>query len=168
MRLLAPPVLARLALSLLAFAVGNVDAVAAQLTPSAPRGPTADSADIAAASHAFSQAYVAGDTATLAALYTEDAVLLPPEREVRGRAAIARYFAPTERRRNLAHAMTSAELRVRGRTAIDVGTWSNTWSIDEGPAQEASGRYLVVWYRADDGRWRIAYDMWHRPRPAGR
>ena len=119
--------------------------------------------EITAASRAFSDAYVAGDTAMIRALYTPDALLLPPNRDVRGREAIGRYFAPRPRRTNVAHAMTSDELRISGGAAIDVGTWSSSWRIDGGPVQEASGRYLVVWRRGEDGRWRIEYDMWHRP-----
>lgn len=116
-----------------------------------------------AASRAFSSAYVSGDTATLRDLYTADAVLLPPEREIRGRDAIVRYFAPSPRRRNLTHAMRSDEVRMFGETAIDVGEWSNTWQVGETAPREASGRYLVVWRKGTDGRWRMAYDMWHRP-----
>lgn len=117
---------------------------------------------IGAASRAFSAAYVAGDTAAVRELYTFDAVLLPPERDVRGRDAIVRYFAPAPGRETLAHSMSSDDLRVSDDSAIDVGTWRNTWRVGEQPVREASGRYLVVWRRGSDGRWRIEYDVWHR------
>lgn len=123
----------------------------------------ADSAAIAAASRAFSDAYVGGDTARLADLYTDDALVLPPGQTVQGRGAIQRYFGPGPRRVNLAHAMTSERLDVQGDIATDVGEWSNTWRIGDEDAQTASGRYLVVWRRGPDGRWRMVYDMWHRP-----
>ena len=55
------------------------------------------------------------------------------------------------------------ELRVMGDVAVDVGTWHNAWRAGGGDEQSASGRYLMVWHRGPDGRWRIAYDMWHRP-----
>jgi uncharacterized protein (TIGR02246 family) len=118
---------------------------------------------IAAASRAFSDAYVRGDTATIGDLYTENAVLLPPGGRVEGREAIKAYFAPSPDRQNLSHAMTSSELTVRSDIAVDVGTWSNSWRMGEGDAQEASETYLVVWEKGTDGQWRIRYDMWHRP-----
>ena len=120
-----------------------------------------DSTQIAAASRSFSQAYVRGDTAAIRALYTEDAVLLPPGREVRGLDGIAQYFAPSPNRVNITHRMESSELRLRGDVAIDIGTWHNTWRIGDAPERSASDWYLVVWRRGDDGRWRIEYDMWH-------
>lgn len=119
--------------------------------------------EIAAASRAFSQAYVAGDTATIRELYMPDAILLPPDREVRGRDAIARYFAPGTRSTNVAHAMVSDELRIINDMAVDVGIWSHTSRVNDGSLRRATGRYLVVWRRGEDGRWRIEHDMWHRP-----
>ena len=122
-----------------------------------------DEARIAAASRAFSTAYVSGDVKTLGELYTIDAVLLPPNRDVRGRDAIRQYFTPRPNRKQVAHTMDSTELLVDGDTAIDMGTWNSTWQRDDEPAQTASGRYLIVWRRGTDGAWRMQYDMWHRP-----
>jgi len=122
-----------------------------------------DEAAILAASRAFSDAYVAGDTATIRGLYTEDAILLPPGRRVEGRDAIARYFAPGPNRRNLEHAMSSTQLEITGDVAVDIGMWSNTWATGDAEPQSASEAYLVVWRRGADDMWRIDYDMWHRP-----
>lgn len=122
----------------------------------------ADEAEVMAASRAFSAAYVRGDTTAIRSLYTEDAVLLPPGREVRGRANIVRFFAPRPSRINVSHAMSSSELEIVGDLAVDIGTWSNTWKTDDAEEQTAAERYLVVWRRGADGQWRIQYDMWHR------
>jgi uncharacterized protein (TIGR02246 family) len=128
-------------------------------------GRAADSLAVLAASRAFSDAYVAGDMETLGSVYTEDAVLYPPGSVIRGRAAIRRYFAPGPNRTNLAHAMTSERLTFDGDVAVDVGVWSNTLRRGSDAPQSAEGRYLVVWRREPDGRWRIEHDMWHRPAP---
>lgn len=123
----------------------------------------AEASAVAEASAAFSRAYVAGDLAAIRSLYTHDALLLPPGGRVQGVERIVRYFAPGPGRENLSHAMRSERVEIFDSVAVDAGTWSNTWRVDGGPVREASDRYLVVWRRGDDGRWRIAYDVWHRP-----
>lgn len=123
----------------------------------------ADSAAIAAASRAFSAAYVRNDTSALGQIYSDSALLLPPNRELRGRAAIQRYFAWGPRYRQIEHKMESARLSITGDIAIDVGTWTSTGQRGDANPTTASERYLVVWVRESDGAWRILYDMWHRP-----
>lgn len=122
-----------------------------------------DRAQIFAASAAFSAAYVAGDTLALGEVYAEDALLLPPGARVQGRAAIRRYFAPRPGRENLEHSMRAHSVDFYGDTAVDVGTWSNTFRRPQGEPQRAEGTYLIVWVKGADGRWRIRHDMWHRP-----
>lgn len=147
-------------LAVLGCAHGFTRAPAA--TPPAQEEADARAA-IAEASAAFSAAYVRNDMAALGALYTEDAVLLPPGREIRGREAIMRYFAWGPRHRQIAHSMVPEELVVSGDVATDVGTWHSTSRRGDDPPTTASGKYLVVWVRAADGAWRMRYDMWHRP-----
>ncbi|MDH4046437.1 MAG: nuclear transport factor 2 family protein [Gemmatimonadota bacterium] len=135
-------------------------AAAAQL-----ESPRSDSLAIVAASRAFSDAYVRNDTAALGLVYADSAVLLPPNREIRGRAAIRRYFAWGAGYRQLVHTMVSDRLTVTGDLAVDVGTWTSTGQRGDASPATASERYLVVWVREHDGAWRILYDMWHRPAP---
>jgi len=123
----------------------------------------ADSAAIAAASRSFSIAYVRNDTARLGQLYADSALLLPPGREIRGRAAIQRHFAWGPNYRQLAHAMQAERLTITADLAVDVGLWTSTGQRGDAASSTASGRYLVVWVRESDGSWRILYDMWHRP-----
>lgn len=95
----------------------------------------ADRNAVIAASRAFSAAYVRNDAAAVGQAYTQDAVLMPPGREI------------------------------RGDTAIDVGTWSSTSQRTGGQPVTAAERYLAIWVREADGAWRMQYDMWHRPAP---
>lgn len=124
---------------------------------------SSDSAAIAAASRAFSAAYVRNDTAALGRVYSDSAVLYPPNREIAGRAAIQRYFAWGADYRQLEHAMQSERLTVTGDIAIDIGRWTSTGQRGTREPTTASERYLVIWVRENDGAWRILYDMWHRP-----
>ena len=51
----------------------------------------------------------------------------------------------------------------RGDVVGEVGTWSSTIQRHGEDARiTSSDRYLLVWERGSEGRWRIAYDMWHR------
>lgn len=119
--------------------------------------------DVAAASRSFSDALVRGDMTALGEVYTPDAVLLPPGSVVRGRDKIREFFAPRPDRRQVAHEMASDELRIYGDVAVDSGTWRSTVKrAEEEPVTDAE-RYLAVWERGGDGRWRMRFDMWHRP-----
>jgi ketosteroid isomerase-like protein len=125
----------------------------------------ADRQAIAEASRAFSAAYLAGDTATLGALYTEDAVLMPPNRNIEGNADIRAYFAPSGTRTQVGHLLVSDRLLIEGDLAIDMGTWSSTTQREGEEARTSSERYLVVWQRQEDGSWKMAWDAWHWPQP---
>ena len=114
-----------------------------------------------AANAAFSAAYVRGDAAAMAAMYTEDGVLLPPGRRLQGRAAIAQYFTPAGARKLLAHKLTAESRTISGDTVIEVGMYSSTSQTGSDPAVTRGERYLLVWTRKGDGPWQIQYDMWH-------
>lgn len=118
---------------------------------------------IARAGRAFSRAYMAGDTATIRSLYTEDAVLHPPDREVEGVDAIVRYFAPVPGRAVTDHRMEREALDVWPGGATETGHWHQTLRRPDGTASTSSGRYLIEWVRGLDGAWRIRRDIWHRP-----
>ena len=128
----------------------------------APSMPEARAA-IADASRRFSAAMVAGLSDEVAGFYTDDAVLLPPGKVVRGREAIRDYFAPRKGRTQLGHEMKTEELAVDGGLAIDSGSWTSTWREGQGEPQTARERYLIVWRRQANGSWKIGWDMWHRP-----
>ena len=121
----------------------------------------ADSAAIVAAARAFSRAFVEGDTITLASLYTTDALLLPAARDIRGNRAGARSFYAPPGRRPADHFLRAESIEIDGDVAVDVGHWNQVGVRGD----TATGRYLVVWRRGGDGRWRMAYDMWHPPAP---
>lgn len=129
----------------------------------------ADSTAIVAAARAFSAALVSNDSMALGQLYSDTAVAFPPGREVVGRAAIRHYFARPAGSAyvQVSHVLTTERLNIDGNVAVDVGTWSSTGGRAGQEPNTATDRYLVVWVRESDGKWRILYDMWHTPRPPG-
>jgi ketosteroid isomerase-like protein len=127
------------------------------------QGTARDSTAILEASRQFSTYYVRGDIAALARLFVEDGVLRPPGREVRGRAAIERYFTSGPNPRRVAHRMEPSSIHISGTLAVDVGTWTSSVRRGDSEPVTNSDRYMMVWQREADGVWRILYDMWHIP-----
>ncbi|WP_265587147.1 YybH family protein [Sphingomicrobium arenosum] len=120
-------------------------------------------AAIAAAARAFSAAYVAGDVEALLDLYTLDGVAMAGGRDpLVGREALARFWQPNEAVAVVAHETVSDALELRGPAiAIDRGIYRGTTRrVESGEEASWGGRYLIVWEKGADGKWRMAEDMW--------
>ena len=107
----------------------------------------------------WTAAFNKGAAAAVAALYTEDAYVLPPgSAMVKGRAAIEAFW------RQAAQQMSDAKLTIvdvlpLGRSAArEIGTV--TLKTKSQPPQEVVGKYVVVWRKV--GRdWKLATDIWN-------
>ena len=132
----------------------------------APEPETARSA-IAAASREFSARYERGDAAGQAALYADDAVILPPGRAaIRGRSAIQAYWTLAPGQRVLAHRVTADSVLMDGGAAYDWGTYTVRGERN-GEPYAGGGKYLIVWRQDRSGAWRMQLDMWNAGPPVG-
>lgn len=139
------------------------------LAACAPQAPdtAAEAASIMAGSLAWFQHYNAGDADGVAALYAEDALLLPVGApKVAGRAAI-RDWAAVDIKNSKA-----AGLAFKGDPVTDGVAQGNTaWITGSFSVSDASGRkvdtgkYVTV-YRRTDGKWLIVRDIWNSDGPA--
>jgi uncharacterized protein (TIGR02246 family) len=118
-----------------------------------------DKATIEKLNNAWTAAFNKGDAQAVAAMYAEDAYVLPPGSDiVKGRAAIEAFW------RQAAQQMTDAKLTTLdvlplGRTAArEIGTVS--LKTKSQPPQEVVGKYAVVW-RKIGGQWKLATDIWN-------
>lgn len=108
----------------------------------------------------------AGDLDGVAALFTEDAVYLPPHHEaVHGRQDIREYLKVP-----LSHGVSDLAFDVtyikqQGPVAWDVGTYRMTIPQNEETKREDHGKYLTVWRRIGE-TWLIAADAWSSDLPA--
>jgi ketosteroid isomerase-like protein len=79
---------------------------------------------------------------------------------VSGRAAIEAYQAKRlQARRYVDAVITTAELGVSGDLAWETGTNRVTIQQGESAPLTVTGRYLAVWKRGADGRWRIRAEL---------
>ena len=119
-------------------------------------------AAVDAANKKFGAAIAAGNAAGVAALYTEDAMALPPNSEaVRGRAAIEKAFQGMIASGVKEITLTAQEVEGHGDTATEVGAYS----VKDGAGKELDrGKYVVVWKRVQ-GDWKLHRDIWNSNMP---
>ena len=119
-------------------------------------------AAIEAANAKFSKAFEAGDAEGVAALYTPDAIVLPPDREmVKGRRAIGDFWKSTHQSGVKSAALTTVDVGTSGNLAYEVATVLLTIEPQGKTATSASAKYVVVWKRQADGSWRLHRDIWN-------
>ena len=110
----------------------------------------------------------ASDAAGLASLYTNDAVLMPPnEAAVTGSQAIESWFQTTFDQFTTEFTVASEELEVVGDWAFDWGAYMTALTPKAGgEPTEDRGKYIVILRKQVDGSWRIAHDIWNSDNPA--
>lgn len=105
----------------------------------------------------------------LAALYTEDALMLPPGAPpMAGRDRIHSLFE--QQFKQFADAdmnveFETHELKVAGDWAWRRGSYVLTIDPDDGEKIRVEDKFIDIWKRGADGRWRIARDIWNHTTP---
>lgn len=118
-----------------------------------------DAAAIRQGSADFVRHAVAGDWEALASIYTEEAVVMPPNQElVIGRSAIRNLFSVL--------AVSDFQLKpieIDGRAdlAFSRGTYSWTVRVGEGEPARDHGKWLTIWRKQPDGTWLLSQDIWN-------
>jgi uncharacterized protein (TIGR02246 family) len=118
-----------------------------------------DKATIEKLNNAWTAAFNKGDAQAVAAMYAEDAYVLPPGSDiVKGRAAIEAFWRQAAQQMGDAKLTTLDVLPLGRNAAREIGTVS--LKTKSQPPQEIVGKYAVVW-RKIDGRWKLATDIWN-------
>ena len=106
----------------------------------------------------FMKRMEAGDTASVAQLYTSDAVLIPPNHPiVSGQSAIEDFLGTFP---NLTRfSISNDEIDGRDDIAYTRGTYKMTLQPEGSEPIDDRGTYLEIRKRQSDGSWPIAVDM---------
>jgi uncharacterized protein (TIGR02246 family) len=103
-----------------------------------------------------------GDAAGVAALYTDDAAVLPPHAaRVDGRDGIRGVWQGLIDADVRDVALTTQEVDAFGDVANEVGTISATAPSEDGGRVRLAGKYVAVWKREGDDTWRLHRDIWN-------
>ena len=117
---------------------------------------------IAVADKNFMAALNRGDAPGLAALYTENGQLLPPNSDfVTGRQAIQAFWQGVMDMGIKSVELEIVEVEGWGNTAYEVGKC--TLQGEEGQVLD-TGKYVVIW-KQEDEQWKLHRDIWNSSMP---
>ena len=124
----------------------------------------ADAAALRAVHDRFSAALLRQDFDAVAALYAEDAVLLPPqEPAVHGRAAIRKWTAAVPKVTRIV--LQVEDLDGRADVAYMRGTFAMTLEPESAAAVSVVGKYVEILKKQPDGGWLFAVDIFNSDAP---
>ena len=113
----------------------------------------------------FVDAINQGDAAAVAALYTEEANLLPPNSPIIVDRKGIQAFWQNGFDAGVGNLQpTVIELHVSGDMAHEVGTYTLTIQPEEGEAISDNGKYVVIWKREND-TWKLDVEIWNSSVP---
>ena len=129
-----------------------------------PPAPTtlsdADIAAIRAENASYASAVNAKDWAALAALYAQDAIIMPANHPpVTGRDNIRSFFEGFPPMSAFANPIV--EIEGQGDLAYVRGTYTLTVSQEGGTPVTDSGKWIEVRRRQADGSWQVTRDIWN-------
>ncbi len=108
----------------------------------------------------FVAAFNAGDGATVASLYSVDAILYPPGgTRVDGRSAIQAFWQGAMDSGMKLDDLHAVEVEARGDRAGEVGVFTLVVPGDGGPTK-VPGKYIVIWKRSGQ-TWQLHRDIWN-------
>jgi len=145
-------------------------AFTAALALAAPIASAAPPADEASASQHelgqmnrdFCAAINAGDAKAAAALYTEDATLMPPgEAMVVGRAAIEAYWQGFIDAHPHDVATETLDAKSSGALAYEAGRFQFTMPGPDGEDVTETGRFIEILRKGADGKWYSTHGIWN-------
>ena len=116
-------------------------------------------------SDAYAKAMIQGNDDAMLSFYANDAVSLPSYSPmIRGKQLIKRSMETMKLSgiKMTEYKLTTLEVSVSGDIACEMGRYEMSFKM-KGVSNPVSdvGKYLTVYRKTSDGRWKIKYDMWN-------
>ena len=118
---------------------------------------------IEAANREFMAAFDSGDAAGVAALYTENGQILPPNSDpITGKDGIKGFWQGAMDMGLKTASLETVEVEQQGDRAMEIGNYK---IFVDGGQMVDHGNYLIIW-KQEDGQWRLYRDIWNTSMPA--
>jgi uncharacterized protein (TIGR02246 family) len=129
------------------------------LGPLAPPAAAQSKAAIQQLNDQWAAAFNKGDAAAVAAMYTNDAYVLPAGGEMaKGRAAIEALWKKNMEQLSDVKCTTNEVKPLGPDAASEIGTCA--FKTKSQPPQDGDIKYAVVWQK-EGGQWKLAVDIWN-------
>ena len=116
----------------------------------------------------FEEAIARGDAAACAAVYTDDANILPPDSPaLTGKQAAQGLWQSIIDMGVKGVSLQTLELEEMGDRAVERGAATVDIQGEGGQAIQASGKFIVFWKRQADGAWKWHWDCFNFDAPLG-
>lgn len=110
----------------------------------------------------WSKAAGARDVDRVASFYADDADVYPPnEPMVHGRTAAREVWAKYLADPNYKISWKTTAAGVDNNTGWTAGTYEDSLKGADGKTVDSKGKYLCVWRKGKDGKWKAIQDMWN-------
>ncbi len=110
----------------------------------------------------FEEAFARGDATGCAAVYSEDAKILPPDSPaLTGRQAGQEVWQSVINMGVKRVSLQTLEMEEMGDTAVERGAATVQIQGEGGQTMEASAKFIVLWKRQADGAWKWHWDCWN-------
>ncbi len=121
---------------------------------------------VEAANAKFREAVRLGKAADIAALYADNASVLPPNQDVvRGHDNIEAYWRSGLEGGVKDAVLNTVDIDVSGDAIYEIGTYSLKIWPEGKTAWEDNGKYVVIWRKAAEGAVKIEVDIWNSSLP---
>ena len=114
----------------------------------------------------FSEGFRKSDASIIASVYTDDAVICPPNSEmIKGKKSIEEFWGAVIGMGANDAVLTTVELSGSGDTLQELGKGVLKIKPEGQEPVEQKLKYVVVWKRTADG-WKYQWDIWNSSMPA--